>query len=350
MNHQSIQIARRRIGPGEPPYLIAEMSANHRQDFSQAEKILRAAAESGADAVKLQTYTPDTLTIDCDKPPFQIQGTLWAGRTLYELYGEAFTPWEWQPRLKRLADRLGLDLFSTPFDPTAVDFLEAMDVPAHKIASFEIVDLPLLRRVAQTGKPIVMSTGMAALAEIEEAVETIRRAGGEQLALLKCTSAYPASPHEMNLRSIPHLAETFGVPAGLSDHSLGEAVAVAAVALGACIVEKHLTLSRLDGGPDAAFSLEPREFRRMADSVRAAHEALGTVSYGPGPREIDTRRLRRSLFVVQPIASGEPFTERNIRSIRPGDGLHTRYLGGILGRRARRDLEQGTPLDWSHVE
>ena len=350
MNDHTIQIAGRRIGPGEPPYLVAEMSANHRQDFSRAQRILTAAAESGADAVKLQTYTADTLTIDCDKPPFKIEGTPWSGRTLYDLYGEAFTPWEWQPRLKQMADRLGLHLFSTPFDPTAVDFLEAMDVPAHKVASFEIVDLPLLERVARTGKPIIMSTGMATLSEIDEAVRTLRQAGGKELALLKCTSAYPASADEMNLRSIPHLAETFGVPAGLSDHSLIEAVAVAAVALGACIVEKHLTLSRADGGPDAEFSLEPHEFRRMADAVRAVHDALGAVRYGPGPHEADARRLRRSLFVVEPIASGEPLRDHNIRSIRPGDGLHTRHLNEILGRRARCDLAKGTPLDWGHVE
>jgi N-acetylneuraminate synthase len=349
MSEIDFQIAGRPIGPEQPPYVVAEMSANHGQDFDEAVKIVEAAAAAGADAVKLQTYTPDTLTLDCHGPSFRIEGTVWAGRTLYELYGEAYTPWEWQPKLKQIADDLGLELFSTPFDATAVDFLEAMDVPAYKIASFELVDLPLLRCVARTGKPIVLSTGMASLGEIDEAVRAIREAGGGPLALLQCTSAYPASPEEMNLRTIPHLAETFRVPVGLSDHSLESAVPVAAAALGASIVEKHLTTSRRRPGPDSAFSLEPHEFRHMAEAVCAAHRALGAVRYGPSEEEMPSRRLRRSLFVVEDVRAGEPLTPQNVRSIRPADGLHPRYLEQVLGRPARCDVPRGTPLCWGHV-
>lgn len=343
------EINGRRLGPGLPTYIIAEMSANHHQELEQAVKIIEAAKAAGADAVKLQTYTPDTLTLDCDSAYFQITDTLWAGRRLYDLYGEAYTPWAWQPQLKEVANRLGLDLFSTPFDDTAVDFLERMGVPAYKVASFENVDLPLLRRIARTRKPIIMSTGMAELAEIDEAVRTIRDAGGSQLALLKCTSAYPAPPEEMHLRTIPHLAEAFHVPVGLSDHTLGIAVPVAAVALGACIVEKHLTLSRALPGPDSAFSLEPAEFKAMVDAIRTAEKALGSVHYGVSAQEAKSRLLRRSLFVVRDVTAGEAFTPENVRSIRPGHGLHTRYLPEILGRRASHDIPRGTPLRWSHV-
>lgn len=345
-----IECRGRRIGPGEPVYLIAEMSANHNQDFDEAVRIIRAAKESGADAVKIQTYTQDTLTIDCDAEWFRIgAGTIWEGRTLYDLYGEAYTPWEWQPKLKKVAEEIGLDFFSTPFDDTAVDFLEDMDVPLYKVASFENVDLPLLRRIAKTGKPIIMSTGMASLAEIDEAVRTIRETGRDRLALLKCTSAYPAPPEEMNLRTIPHLAEAFGLPAGLSDHSLGIAVPVTAVALGACIVEKHFTLSRAVPGPDSAFSLEPHEFKAMAEAVRTAEKAAGAVNYGVSPREAASRVFRRSLFVVREMRAGEAFTEENVRSIRPGYGLHTRHLPEILGRRAARDIRRGVPLTWDLV-
>jgi N-acetylneuraminate synthase len=347
---RSIAIAGRRIGPGEPVYVIAEMSANHGQDFEQAVKILRAAAEAGADAVKLQTYTADTLTLDSDKPCFRVgQGTLWEGRTLYDLYGEAYTPWEWQPRLKDVATELGLALFSTPFDATAVEFLEAMEVPAYKIASFEVVDLPLVERVARTGKPMIMSTGMATLAEIDDAVRTIRATGHQDLVLLKCTSAYPAPPDEMNLRTIPHLAHAFDVVAGLSDHTLGITVPVAAVALGACVIEKHMTLSRAVPGPDSAFSLEPAEFKAMVDAVRVAERALGDVRYDVTQREAASRAFRRSLFVVADVKAGEPFTEKNVRSIRPGDGLAPKHLVEILGRRSARDIERGTPLAWSMV-
>jgi len=350
MSGKSLEIAGRRIGPDERPYVVAEMSANHRGDFQQAVKILEAAADAGADAVKLQTYTPDGLTIDCDRPCFRIKGTIWSGRTLYDLYTEAAMPWAWQPKLKRIADGLGLALFSTPLDSAAVDFLDQMQVPAYKIASFELVDLPLLRRVAATGKPMILSTGMATLGEIDEAVGTIRDAGGSELALLKCTSAYPAVPEGMNLRAIAHLADTFDVVAGLSDHTLEPAVPVAAVAAGACIIEKHLTLSRADGGPDGPFSLEPAEFRQMVSAVRIARAALGGVHYGPSEQETDLRRLRRSLFVVEDVKAGEEFTAENVRSIRPGDGLHSRFLEQILGRPARVDVARGTPLHWRHVE
>jgi N-acetylneuraminate synthase len=345
-----IEINGHHIGPDSPVYIIAEISANHHQNFDQAVQLIHAAKAAGADAIKLQTYTPDTLTLDCDNKYFQIsQGTIWEGRNLYDLYGQAYTPWDWQPKLKKVADELDLDLFSTPFDFTAVDLLEQMEVPAYKIASFEIVDLPLIRRIAQTGKPIIMSTGMATLAEIDEAVQAIREAGGSQLALLKCTSAYPASPEEMNLRTISHLAEAFQVPVGLSDHTLGIAVPVAAVAMGACIIEKHFTLSRDVPGPDSAFSLEPHEFKAMVEAVRVAEQALGEVSYRVSEREAASRVFRRSLFVVQDMKAGDVFTEDTVRSIRPGYGLHTRYLGEVLGRNATRDVERGTPLEWKLI-
>jgi pseudaminic acid synthase len=344
-----IKIGQRLIGEGYSAYLIAEVSANHHQDFEQAVKIIHAAKDAGADAVKLQTYTPDTMTIACGRPEFRIEGTIWDGRSLHELYGEAYTPWEWQPRLKQVAHDLGLDFFSTPFDATAVDFLEAMNVPAHKLASFELVDIPLIQRMARTSKPLIMSTGMATVEEIEEAVETARRAGATQIALLKCTSAYPAPAEEMNLRTIPELARRFHVPAGLSDHSMGIAVPVAAVALGACIIEKHLTLSRSQPGPDSAFSLEPQEFKATVDAVRVAEKALGEIYFGCSAKEASIRVYRRSLFVVQDVKQGDLFTDENVRSIRPGHGLHTRHLAEVLGRHAACDVERGTPLSWELV-
>jgi N-acetylneuraminate synthase len=346
----NLQISGRQIGPGKPVYVIAEMSANHNQDFGQAVQIIQAAKEAGADAVKLQTYTPDTLTINCDNQYFRLGAeTIWAGRKLYDLYGEAYTPWEWQPKLKSIAEELGLDLFSTPFDATAVDFLEEMRVAAHKIASFEILDLPLVRKIAHTGKPIIMSTGMATLAEIDEAVRTIRQAGVEQIALLKCTSAYPAAPAGMNLRTIPHMAEAFNVPIGLSDHTLGIAVPAVAVALGACIIEKHLTLSRNLPGPDSAFSLEPHEFKEMVKAIRIAEQALGDVRYGVGESEAGSKVFRRSLFAVTDIKGGELLTSSNVRIIRPGYGLPPKCLETVLGRRASNDIARGTPLEWVHV-
>lgn len=346
----NIDLNGRRVGPAELVYIIAEVSANHNQDFDQAVQLIHAAKDAGADAVKLQTYTPDTLTIDCDNEHFQIgKGTIWEGRNLYDLYAEAYTPWDWQPRLKKIAEDLGLDLFSTPFDETAVDFLEDMDVPAYKIASFELVDFALIRRVALTGKPIIMSIGMATLGEVDEAVRTFREAGGKDLALLKCTSAYPAAAAEMNLRTIPHLSQAFGLPVGLSDHTMGIAVAVAAVALGACIVEKHFTLSRDIPGPDSTFSLEPHEFKLMSDAIRIAEQAVGEVRYGSGESEESSRVFRRSLFVVKDIRRGEVFTLDNVRSIRPGHGLHPRFLENVLGCRVTRDVARGTPLAWEFV-
>lgn len=345
-----IEINVRRIGPGHPVYIIAEMSANHNGQFQQAFDIVRAAKAAGADAVKLQTYTPDTMTIDETGGCFRIKGTPWDGSSLYELYGQAYTPWDWQPDLKKCADELGLDLFSTPFDTTAVDFLEQMQVPAFKVASFENVDIPLLRKIAGTGKPVILSTGMATLEEIEEAIDTLRDSGASQVALLKCTSAYPAPIEAMNLRTIPHLAGTFNVPVGLSDHTLGTTAAVASVALGACIIEKHLTLSRNIPGPDSAFSLEPHEFREMVEAVRSAEKALGKVHYGSSEKENASRVFRRSLFAVRDIKKGEQFTGDNVRSIRPGFGLHPRYLDRIITQAARCDIPRGTPLSWNMIK
>ena len=345
-----IEIGNHTIGHGNPVYIIAELSANHNQSFDKAVQLIRAAKDAGADAVKLQTYTADTITIACDRPEFRIHGTLWNGRTLHDLYGEAYTPWEWQPKLKQIANDLGLDLFSSPFDASAVDFLESMGVPAYKLASFELVDIPLIEKMAGSGKPLIISTGMATVEEIEEAVLAARRAGATQIALLKCTSSYPAPPEEMNLRTIPELSRRFDVPCGLSDHSMTVAVPIAAVALGACIIEKHLTLSRSERGPDSAFSLEPQEFKQMVDAVRTAEKALGDVHFGVSEREASSRVFRRSLYAVQDIKRGELFTTANVRSIRPAHGLHTRHLHEILGQRAACDLARGTPLTWEAVQ
>ena len=343
-------IGNRAIGQGMPVYVIAELSANHNQNFNQAVRILRAAKDAGADALKLQTYTADTITMRSDKECFRIAGgTLWDGRILHDLYQEAFTPWEWQPKLKKIADELGMHLFSSAFDDSAVDFLEQMNVPAHKVASFELVDIGLIQKMARTGRPLIMSTGTASQEEISEAVDAARGAGATQIALLKCTSAYPAPPEEANLRTIPELARRFQCPAGLSDHTLGIAVPVAAVAIGACIIEKHLCLQRSYGGPDAAFSLEPQEFKAMVEAVRVAEKALGAVQFSSGPREANSRKFRRSLFVVEDVKKGELFTSQNVRSIRPADGLHPRHLQEILGKSATQDVERGTPLSWALV-
>jgi pseudaminic acid synthase len=345
-----IQIDGRPIGSGHPVYVIAELSANHNQNFDQAVRIIHAAKDAGADAVKLQTYTAETITLRSDKDCFRITGgTLWDGRILHDLYQEAFTPWEWQPKLKQIADELGMHLFSSAFDDSAVDFLERMKVPAYKVASFELVDVGLIQKMARTGKPLIVSTGMASVDEISEAVEAARAAGAAEIALLKCTSAYPAPPEEANLRTIPELARRFACPVGLSDHTMGIAVPVAAVALGACIIEKHLCLRRSDGGPDGAFSLEPEEFKAMVEAVRTAEKALGSVQFAPGPREANSLKFRRSLFVVEDVKEGELFTRRNVRSIRPADGLHPRHLDEILGKRAACDVERGTPLSWALV-
>ena len=345
-----LNIAGREIGEGHATYIIAELSANHNQNFEHAVEILRAAKDAGADAVKLQTYTADTITLKSDKECFRIGGgTLWDGRTLHGLYQEAYMPWEWQPKLKEIADSLGMHLFSSPFDDTAINFLEQMHVPAYKVASFELVDIGLIEKIARTGKPLIMSTGMATKDEISEGVQAARSAGATQIALLKCTSAYPARPEEANLRTIPELARRFHCPAGLSDHTMGVAVPVAAVAVGACILEKHLCLRRADGGPDGAFSLEPAEFRAMVEAVRVAEKALGVAQFAPSPSEVNSRKFRRSLFVVEDVTKGDLFTERNVRSIRPADGLHPRHLQEVLGQRAASDVERGTPLRWALV-
>ncbi len=344
-----VDIEGRAIGESQPAYVVAEMSANHNQSYQKAVEIIHAAKESGADAVKLQTYTPDTITIRSDTSYFRIERGPWAGQTLYDLYTKAFTPWEWQPRLKEEAEKMGLTLFSTPFDNTAVDFLSEMDVPAFKIASFELVDIPLIETIAKKGKPIILSTGMGTLGEIEEAVLVSRRAGNNQIVLLRCVSAYPADPGDANLKTIPNLSETFGVPAGLSDHTLGHEVALTAVVLGACMVEKHLTLTRDEGGPDAVFSSEPHEFKTMVDAIRLAEKASGSVRYGPCVKENENRAFRRSLFVVEDVKKDDKVTDENVRSIRPGDGLHTRHLKEILGRRFKRDVRKGSPFTWEMI-
>jgi pseudaminic acid synthase len=346
----NIAIGNKNVGHSNPVYIIAELSANHNQDFDQAVQLIKAAKEAGADAIKLQTYTPDTITIDCDNEYFRIgKGTIWEGKNLYELYKEAYTPWEWQPKLKEIASDLGLALFSSPFDKTAVDFLEKMDVPAYKIASFELVDIPLIQYVAATGKPIIVSTGMASLAEIDEAVNAAREAGCTDIVLLKCTSSYPAKPEEMNLRTIPHMAEAFGVPVGLSDHTLGVAVPIAAVVLGSCIVEKHFALSRSIPGPDSSFSLEPHEFKSMVDAIRTTEKALGEVQYKVSEHESASRVFRRSLFVVRDMTAGEVLTEKNVRTIRPGYGLPPKDLKMLLGKKVNRDVKRGSPLVWEFI-
>ena len=344
-----LTINSKRVGPGWPVYVVAEMSANHNGSFDRAVEIIKTAKAAGADAIKLQTYTPETMTIDCKNKFFLIKGSPWEGKTLYDLYKEAYTPWEWQPKLKKIAESLKLDFFSTPFDLSAVDFLEKLKVAVYKIASFEIVDLPLIGCIARTGKPVILSTGMSTLSEIEEAVLTFKKAGGKELALLKCTSAYPSAPEEINLRTIPHLCSTFELPVGISDHTMGIAVPTAAVAMDACIIEKHLTLSRKEDGPDNAFSLEPNEFADMVTAVRTAEKALGKVKYGACHRETNSQIFRRSLFVVKDIKLGETFSHDNIRSIRPGFGLHNRYIEMIIGRTAKRTIKRGTPLTWDHL-
>ncbi len=349
-SRSSINIGGRLFGP-RSTLIVAELSANHLHSFERAIALVDAAADAGADAIKLQTYTPDTITLRSDREPFRIaSGTIWDGRTLHALYEEAYTPWEWHGPLFEHAQHRGLLAFSSPFDHTAVDFLLSLNVPAFKIASFELVDVGLIEQVARTGKPLIMSTGMATLSEIEEAVLAARSAGAKEIALLKCTSAYPTPPAEMNLRTIPHLADTFGLPVGLSDHTLGIAAPVAAVALGAVIVEKHFTLARADGGPDSSFSLEPDEFRQMVRAIREVEQAIGEVTYAPTEHERASRPLRRSLFVVADMKAGEAFTTENVRSIRPASGLHPRHLRDLLGRRARRDISAGTPLSWELVD
>jgi len=349
--NKEIRIGKHVISKDSPTFIIAEMSANHNMDFDRAVEIIRAAKEAGADAVKIQTYTADSITLDCDDPCFQItQGTLWDGTTLHKLYETAYTPWEWQPKLQKIAEEMGLEFFSSPFDFTSVDFLEEMNVPAYKIASFEINDIPMLRKIAKLGKPIILATGIAHLSDIELAVQTCKEEGNENVILLKCTSAYPAPYEDVNLRTIPSMAETFDCLAGLSDHTMGPAVPGAAVALGAKVIEKHLTLRRADGGADSAFSMEPEEFKEMVDNVRKIELALGKVTYDLGPKAMREREHSRSLFVAKDMKAGEVFTPENLRSVRPANGLHTKYYEELLGKKITRDATLGTPMSWDLVD
>ena len=346
-----IEIGGRRIGEGESVFVVAELSANHLQDLDLALKTIEAIKESGADAVKLQTYTPDTITLNVKNEHFMIkEGTLWDGQYLYDLYKKAYTPWEWHEKLFNFARELGLVCFSSPFDKTAVDFLEELGTPAYKVASFEIVDIPLIEYIASKGKPIIISTGIATLSDIEEAINACKRVGNEQIILLKCVSEYPTPYEDANLRTIPNMRETFGVLVGLSDHTLGIAVPIASVALGAVMVEKHFILDRSLVGPDSAFSLEPEEFKAMVSAIRQVEKALGKVSYELTERQKAMRKFSRSLFVAKDMKAGEVFTEENVRSVRPGVGLHPKYLRDILGKRARFDIKAGTPLSWELVE
>jgi pseudaminic acid synthase len=347
---RAIKIKDRIIGEGFPCYIIAEMSANHAGDINRAIDIIYAAKESGADCIKIQTYTADTLTIDSNKDWFTIKDGKWKGENLYSLYKKAYTPWEWQKQLKYEAEKLGLDFLSTPFDNTAVDFLEGLGVSFYKIASFEAIDIPLIKYIASIGKPIIMSIGMATLGEIEEAVSTIRGQRNDNLCLLKCSSAYPAVPHDMNLKTIKHLEETFRVPVGLSDHSPGSIAAVTAVAMGAKVIEKHFCISREIENPDASFSMEPLEFKKMVEDIRVAEMAIGDISYNLSENEKSSRELRKSIFVVKDIKKGEVYNKENIRVIRPGYGLSPKFYDGLLGKVSGKDIERGTPLEWNMVE
>jgi N-acetylneuraminate synthase len=345
---KTIKINGRHIGPNQQPFVIAEMSGNHNQSLERALEIVEAAAKTGAHALKIQTYTPDTMTIDLDEREFHISDpkNLWAGTSLYKLYGEACTPWEWHKPIFDRARTLGIIPFSTPFDDTAVDFLETLDVPCYKIASFENTDLPLIRRVATTGKPLIISTGMATVAELDDTVRAAREAGCKDLILLKCTSTYPATAENTNILTIPHLRELFGCEVGLSDHTMGVGVSIASVAIGASVIEKHFTLSRADGGVDSAFSMEPAEMAQLVLESDRAWQAMGHVAYGPTEVEKKSLQYRRSLYVVQDIKAGDVLTKENLRAIRPGLGLPTKYLEKVLGRAVNKNLKRGTALGW----
>lgn len=349
--NKNIEIEDRKVGGEEPCFIIAEMSANHLQSFDRAIEIIKAAKWAGADAIKLQTYTPDTITLDCDNEYFQIkQGTIWDGTTLHKLYQEAYTPWEWQPKLKKIAEEEGLIWFSSPFDYSSVEFLEELNVGVYKIASFEITDIPFIEYIAKKGKPIIMSTGIATLKDIEEAISACKRVGNNNIALLKCTSAYPSPLEDINLKTMVNMKETFDVITGLSDHTMGNAVSVGAVALGAKIVEKHLTLKRSDGGADSKFSMEPEEFKEMVDNIRAVEKALGKVTYNLTEKQIKSKEHSRSLFVVEDIKEGEIFSKENIKSIRPGFGIETKFIEDFVGKKAAMEIKNGTPLSWNHLK
>lgn len=349
--NKSFSIGNFKFGQDRKTFIIAEMSANHLQSYERALKIIKKAAWAGADAIKLQTYTPDTITMECNNSYFQInQGTIWDGTTLYKLYEKAYTPWEWQPKLKKAAEEEGLIFLSSPFDNTAVDFLEDMNVTAYKIASFEVNDIPFIEYIAAKKKPIIISTGIAHLCDIEDALNACRRCGNENVALLKCTSSYPSPINKLNLNTIPNMKETFDVITGLSDHTLYNAVPVAAVSLGAQIIEKHLTLRRSDGGADSKFSIEPEEFKEMVDSIRIVEKALGKVSYDLCKEQIKSREHSRSLFAVKDIAEDELFTKDNVKSIRPGFGLETKYISRVLGRKSSQYISKGTPIDWNLIK
>jgi N-acetylneuraminate synthase len=345
---KEIKITDKLIGRNHPPFVIAEMSGNHNQSLERALKIVEAAARTGAHALKIQTYTPDTMTLDLDEREFHISDpkSLWAGTSLYKLYGEAYTPWEWHKPIFDRARELGIIAFSTPFDDTAVDFLESLDMPCYKIASFENTDLPLIRRVAATGKPLIISTGMATVAELDETVRAARAAGCNDLILLKCTSTYPATAANTNILTIPHMRELFGCEVGLSDHTMGIGVSVASVALGATVIEKHFTLNRADGGVDSTFSMEPAEMAQLVVETERAWQALGRVSYIPTEAEMKSIQFRRSLYVVQDLKAGEVLTRENVRAIRPGLGLPTMYLERVLGMKVKQDMRRGTALSW----
>ena len=346
-----MQIGHHKIGSDAPPFIIAEMSGNHNQSLDRALEIVDAAAQTGAHAIKLQTYTADTITLDVRGGGFDIddEKSLWKGRNLHDLYKQAHTPWDWHPPIMERAKKHGMLCFSSPFDETAVDFLESLDVPAFKIASFENIHLPLIRKVAATGKPMIMSTGMASLAELDDAVRAAREAGCNDLVLLKCTSTYPATPESTNVLTIPHMRELFGCEIGLSDHTMGVGVSVAAVAHGATVVEKHFTLRRADGGVDSTFSLEPEEMKSLVVETERAWQSLGKVSYGPTEAEQKSLAFRRSIYVSKDIAKGEILTADNIRIVRPGYGLAPKYYDTIIGHRANQDMAAGTPVSWNLV-
>lgn len=347
---KDILLGKKHVNKDTPVYIIAEMSANHLMDYERAKSIIRQVKEAGADAVKLQTYTAETITIDCDAEPFQIQDGLWAGETLYSLYKKAYTPWEWQQGLLNYANELGLDCFSSPFDLTAVDFMNEIGMMAYKVASYEINDIPMIRRIARMGKPILISTGTAHLEDMERALRTCEEEGNTNVILLKCTSAYPSPYEDMNLRTIPLMQGTFDCIVGLSDHTLGSEVALGAVALGAKVIEKHVTIKRTDGGPDGAFSMEMDEFAAMIQQIRNLEKALGTATFQLTERQEEARDGMRSLYVTKDIKAGEKLTAENVRSVRPGGGLHTMYYEEVLGMSARQNLKKGTPLTWNVIE